>query len=161
MSRKEREILETLIKQGRLMQVSTLSEGGTPRVCHVWFHATLAPDRLYFISRNNRKHSLDIARNPVVGGGIVSNVPQKLGDKVQGVTFTGKGVEVATGRAVRLLLTDFIRRWPQAREIVTIDRIEKNLTLTRLYEITVDEWALFDEVNFPDEPRIVLPGRLS
>jgi uncharacterized protein YhbP (UPF0306 family) len=155
----ERHILEEQVLTGRLMQVATQSPDGPPELCHVWYAPSFTPDRLYFISRKDRHHSQNIHTNPVVAGGIVARVPEALGEQVQGVTYRGHARQVPVIASARLLLEGFLDRWPQAKDAITWDRLERRTTLTRLYEITVTEWILFDEVNFPENPRRVLPGQ--
>lgn len=151
----ERQSLCSLVDAGRLMQLATLGSDGTPAICHVWYAHTFAPDRLYYISRYSRKHSLNIKGNPTVAGGIVPAVPSGLGDQVQGISFLGEVCELSVSASARPLVA-FLKRWPRAKEAITINRLRDEVTQTRLYEVRVSEWVLFDEVNFPDEPRRVL-----
>ena len=55
-------------------------------------------------------------------------------------------------------LEAFLRRWPRARNTITTERVSNDDTPSRLYEIRVDEWVLFDEQAFPDSPRRTIAG---
>lgn len=157
MSDAERKILEEYVTSGKLMQLSTLSEDGAPALCHVWYHPQLTPDRLYFTSRHDRDHSRNIRRDPRVGGGIVAIELTGLGQKVRGVTFKGTAREIAPG-SDEVAVSSFVDRWPQAEGALSRERIQSGESLSRLYEVRVSEWLLFDEQSFPDEPRRVLPA---
>jgi uncharacterized protein YhbP (UPF0306 family) len=151
-----RTVLEEYVKTGKLMQVASVSAIGYPAVCHVWYRAQFRPDKLYFISRHDREHSANIRQNRQVAGGIVAIPLSGLGQTVRGVTFKGQARElgVDAGRE----LEAFLERWPNAQSIISIKRIAENDTPSRLYEISIDEWVLFDEETFPESPRCPVPG---
>lgn len=151
-----RKILEEYVNHGKLMQVSSISETGSPALCHVWYLAQFRPDRLYFISRHDRAHSANIRHDERVAGGIVTILLTGLGQKVTGVTFKGRASELGVNAHDQL--EEFLIRWPRARNSITTDLIARNDTPSRLYEIRVDEWVLFDEEAFPDSPRRTVPA---
>lgn len=146
-----RTILEHYVGSGMLMQVSSISETGAPCLCHVWYRVQFSPDRLYFISRRDRVHSVNIRRDKRVAGGIVTIPLTGLGQTVTGVTFKGLATELDASAHDEL--ERFLTRWPQARDTITTERVTANDTPSRLYEIRVDEWVLFDEKHFPGSPR--------
>ncbi len=150
-----RSVLEEYVASGKLMQVATLSENGNPAVCHVWYHCGFHPDRLFFISRRDRDHSVNIRRNEWVAGGIVTIPLSGLGQVVRGVTFKGRARELNADAVAEL--EGFLGRWPGARRIITAERVANDDTPSRLYEIRLDEWVLFDEETFPGSPRRTLP----
>jgi hypothetical protein len=138
------------------MQVATISGSGEPSVCHVWYHAQFQPDRIRFISRRDREHSAHIRQDGRVAGGIVAIPLSGLGQTVRGVTFKGWAHEL--GASAKAELDAFLEHWPRARDIISTDRIVNEDTLSRLYEISVDRWVMFDEENFPESPRRILAG---
>jgi uncharacterized protein YhbP (UPF0306 family) len=151
-----RTTLEEYVRSGMLMQVATISDTGSPAICHVWYRAHFRPDRLYFISRHDREHSANIRNNQQVAGGIVSIPLSGLGQTVRGVTFKGQARELGTDAGAEL--ERFLERWPNARSLISIKRIAENDTPSRLYEIGIDQWVLFDEQTFPDSPRCLIRG---
>lgn len=151
-----RRVLEEYVESGELMQVATLSDSGYPAVCNVWYRVSFQPDTLHFISRHDREHSANIRRDGRVAGGIVAIALSGLGQTARGVTFKGRARELDAGAVVEL--TAFLERWPNASETITTERIANNDTPSRLYEILVDEWVLFDEEKFPGNPRQAVPG---
>jgi hypothetical protein len=73
-----------------------------------------------------------------------------------GVAFNGTASELDS--AAHSQLEAFLARWPQARSSITTERVARDETPSRLYEIRVDEWILFDEETFPDSPRRPMPA---
>ena len=152
-----------------LMQVATVGHTGFPAICHVWFQSGFEPDRLYFLSREDREHAGNLRNDPRVAASIALEVPAGLGDRVRGVTLSGLARELPDP-ALPAAAAAFIARWPRAAGALTPptppDRYPTAgnggvaiQARSRLYEIAVAEWVLFDEVNFPDQPRICLPPR--
>jgi hypothetical protein len=137
------------------MQVSSLAPDGSPALCHVWYSYKFHPDRLFFISRKDRVHSTNIRNDPRVAGGIVAIPLTELGQTVRGVTF--KGLASQLGQESKTEVEDFLERWPKATTAITFDRLVAGETMTRLYQILVTEWLLFDEQNFPSAPRRLVP----
>jgi hypothetical protein len=101
-------------------------------------------------------HSVNIRRDGRVAGGIVAMPLTGLGQTVIGVTFTGAASEL--GADASRELEHFLNRWPQARDNVSTERVANDSTPSRLYEIEIDEWVLFDEKTFPDSPRRQIPA---
>jgi len=151
----QRMLLEQYVQEGKLMQVSTICSDGSPALCHVWYAHSFKPDRLYFISRKDRVHSTNIRNTPEVAGGIIAIPLIGLGQVVRGVTFRGRASQLGT--EARDELECLIKRWPNASDAITYERLVNGDTLTRLYEISVTEWLLFDEEHFPKSPRRPIP----
>ena len=78
-----------------------------------------------------------------------------LGQTVRGFTFTGVARELPTW-GVEGEVAAFVARWPRAEAILNPEKLARGEIPTRLYEVAVAEWVLFDEANFPDRPRRVI-----
>lgn len=150
-----RDRLEAYVASGKLTQLATLSEGGSPAVCNVWYDFSFSPDILRFISRHDRNHSKNIRVDGRVAGSIIVAQPEGLGQAVQGVTYTGAARELPS-LGIDDSLQSFLSRWPAAEATISAGVLARGETPTRLYEIVVEQWVLFDEVNFPGEPRRVI-----
>jgi uncharacterized protein YhbP (UPF0306 family) len=151
-------LVEEYVSGGMLMQVATLDADGAPGVCSVWYAAAFRPDLLRFISRPDRRHSRNIRARARVAGAVVTGWPDGLGPAVRGVTFTGSAVELPRV-GIDGALAGFLARWPAAARLISPAALRDGTTAARLYEVRVAEWVLFDEVNFPGDPRQVVPGR--
>jgi uncharacterized protein YhbP (UPF0306 family) len=155
---RERELVEEFVALGKLLQLATLTEAGNPVVCNVWYAARHRPDKLWFISRPSRHHSENIRQRPPVAGSIMPFSVEGLGQVARAVTFTGTARELAT-TGIDAELAVFLARWPQAQPTIDSPTLASGSSPSRLYEITVEEWVLFDEHSFPDQPRrVVAPG---
>jgi hypothetical protein len=147
-----REFLKEYVEGGKLMQLATLRSDGSPELCNIWYDPHFSPDLLRFISRYDRNHSVNIRADRRVAGSIIAIHLEALGQKVRGVTFTGAGRElpsVGIGDAI----DSFVSRWPASAVAIDTERLVNGDRPIRMYEIAIDEWVLFDEVNFPEQPR--------
>ncbi|MEO7195961.1 MAG: pyridoxamine 5'-phosphate oxidase family protein [Pseudonocardiaceae bacterium] len=151
----ERVLLEHYVQAGKLMQLASLNSDGSPVVCNVWYDAHFAPDVLRFISRSSRQHSQNIRIDGRVAGGIMAISLEGLGQAVRGVTFTGVARELPTCGFDREVVA-FVARWPRAEAALHPEKLAHDEIPTRLYQVTVAEWVLFDEANFPEQPRRVM-----
>jgi hypothetical protein len=50
----------------------------------------------------------------------------------------------------------FTARWPASSATLSAGKLARGDTPVRIYEVAVAEWILFDEANFPEQPRQVL-----
>jgi len=153
-----RALLRAYVEAGKLTQVATLGPDGSPSLCNVWYDAHFMPDVLRFISRHDRHHCQNIRRDPRVGGSIIAIDLDGLGQVARGVTYTGQARELPRS-GIAHQLGAFLARWPAAAGAIDADRLSRGETPTRLYEIAVSEWVLFDEGNFPDQPRQVIEAQ--
>jgi hypothetical protein len=153
----ERQLVEEYVRGGKLMQVATLDQSGSPEVCNVWYDPHFSPDLLRFISRHDRNHSRNLRSRADVGGSIVAIELEGLGQLARAVTFRGRARELPTV-GVDAEAMAFLERWPAAHGAIDPGCLARDETASRLYEIHVLEWQLFDEVNYPDQPRRTVPG---
>ncbi|MCM6776577.1 pyridoxamine 5'-phosphate oxidase family protein [Nocardia sp. CDC159] len=150
----ERELLEEYVARARLLQLATVSASGAPSVCTVWYVPELRPDRLRFVSRRDRLHPGNIRCDPAVAGAILDNPPEELGLTARGVSFTGR-VRQLPGEGIEAEIAAFVNRWPRAAGV--LGAMPEGAS--RMYEIAVEQWVLFDEQNFPKAPRREIAGR--
>ena len=153
-----RELLEDYVRSGKAMQLASLDPYGAPYVNNLWFAATLQPDRLYFISRPNRLHCVNIRSRARVGGAILAITLENPKQPVRGVTFTGTAVELPT-TGIDDKIDVYANRWPEVAAAIDPARMASGEAHHRLYEITVATWILYDEENFKGAPRQPLLGR--
>ena len=147
-----RELLTTYVGAGKAMQLATLDDDGGPYLSHLWFASRFEPDRLYFISRPNRNHCQYLRERPRVGGAILAIQLDGLGQAVRGVTFRGTAAELPTVDVDAAIAT-YVARWPAAANAIDPVRLAAGETHHRIYEISVDQWLLYDEEQFRSDPR--------
>lgn len=145
-----KQLISEYLEEAKLMQIATVKDN-KPWVATVWY----VHDEdwsLYFISRRNRRHTIELKKNSHVAGAIVK--PHKtLGVKARGIQFEGKALEVSTSELPHAFNL-FVKRYPKAKvHIKSVKDIIKNITGTRIYKIKPSRIVLFDEVNFPNDPQ--------
>jgi uncharacterized protein YhbP (UPF0306 family) len=144
----ERQLIEQYVTAGKLMQLATVRADGTPRACSVWYVPAFGPDLLWFVSRTDREHSVNIRRSSTVAGAIIDIPLVELGQTVRGVQFIGHARELP-GVGIDSEAAVFAARWPNSQAV--LDAMPDGAS--RLYEVAVTEWVLFDEENYPGDPR--------
>jgi uncharacterized protein YhbP (UPF0306 family) len=147
----ETALLREYLSDGKLMQVATVGRGGEPWLASVWYAAD-DQLRLVFASNLARVHSEDIRANPMVSGAVVAMSLEGLGQRVRGVTFSGRANQ-CSGPDVEEAFHTYATRWPRAAELFPVQSLIEETTPMRLYRIEPSRYVLFDEVNFPDQPR--------
>jgi uncharacterized protein YhbP (UPF0306 family) len=148
------ETVEKLIREflstAKLMQVATCVDN-QPWVAHVWFSHD---DKLnlYFISRNDRRHSQEIRKQPKVAGGIVNPPFEGLGQKVRGLSFQGNAYETE-GSSLEEAYEHYRKRWSNVVEHAKLKDMIDGSIKVRVYKIVPTLYVLFDEIDFPSQPR--------
>jgi len=150
--KKLEELIREYLSKGALMQAATAKDD-QPWVCNVWY--SYDEDlNFYFISSNYRRHSSEIRGNEKVACAIVHPIYKEAGgaEANRGITLEGTAEElniIKSGKA----FDNFMKRWPKAKKYVTKKDLIRNLTKVRFYKIIPKIIVLFDEENYPDDPR--------
>ena len=148
-------LLREYIDAGKLMQVATVNSDSKPWVVNVWYAQTPGLE-LIFTSNVARLHSGHIKENQAVAGSIIAIELKGLGlQDARGVTFSGTGRECSGGELEEAYET-YAARWGKARELFPLSQIESGASPMRMYKITPTQFILFDEENFPKEPKRVI-----
>ena len=134
------------LEHARLMQVAT-SKDNQPWVCSVYF-AYDDELNLYWLSKLDRRHSLEIEQNEKVAGTIV--LPHTPGDKVRGLQFAGIAKKLV-GEELKQGLNVYAKRMG-TKEEKQQSILDGTLGHT-IYKIKPSVFVLFDEQNFLDNPR--------
>lgn len=141
-----RNLIEDYLKEANMLQVVTSCDN-QPWAATVYF----AFDKnlnLYWISKPDRRHSIEIRKNPKVAGVVV--LPHVHGDKVRGLQLEGLAEEMGAEGIDEALKVYSERFW------LSEDRMKAILADTDghvLYIIRPSLFVLFDEKNFPENPR--------
>ncbi len=153
-----RELLEDYVTSGKVMQLATVRDDGSPVVCNLWFAYAFAPDRLWFISRPGREHCANIRRDGRVAGAVLAIELEDQGQPVRGVTFTGHATELPT-TGIDGAIAAYAGRWPKTAPAIDPQRMAAGETHHRVYELAIDGWVLYDEANFRPQPRQPVQAR--
>ena len=143
--------IEEYLADGRILHLATVSNG-LPWLSHLWYAMGPANLSVVFTSHRARRHSKEIIAHQAVAGGVVAIPLDGLGQKVRGLSFEGNAQE-ATGTLLAAAYESYANRWPKVRDMFTVRDIEAGATQMRMYLITLSRVVLFDEVNYPSNPR--------
>lgn len=143
-------LVRDYLDEAKLLQIVSCSDS-QPWLAHVWFARDDALN-LYWMSREDRRHSREIRESSRIAGGIVLPEFAGLGDTVRGITFEGKARELEDGGTASAF-KHYRGRWPNVEELVRLDDLVAGSTPMRFYVAEPTRFVLFDELNFPDQPR--------
>ncbi len=142
-----KKLIGDYLKEAKLMQVATC-KNSQPWACSVY----LAYDKnwnLYWLSKPDRRHSKEIRINGKVAGTIV--LPHVPGQKVRGLQFQGTAKELVIREEVEHAIKFYIERFKLSNN--RINTIIENKDDHLCYRIKPKLFVLFDEINFPNNPR--------
>lgn len=142
-----KKLIKDYLNEARLMQVSTAKDN-QPWTCSVYF-AYDNDLNLYWISTPQRRHSQEIRENEKVAGVIV--VPHTPGDKVRGIQFQGVAELLTNSEKIQHAMDTYATRMGMKEE--RKQKIIQGKDNHVPYRIKPTTFVLFDEVNFPDNPR--------
>lgn len=133
------------LKNARLMQLATVSSG-KPWVCTLYF---ICDDQLnfYWLSLPTRRHSKEIEKDPNCAIAVAVNDRQP----VIGVQAQGKGEQIADMSTITKILPKYVAKYGNGKDFVKA--VRAGTSQHRFYRFVPDELVLFDEVNFPSNPK--------
>ena len=140
-------LIKEYLEEASLLQIAT-SQKNQPWCCTVYF-AYDENLNMYWISRPFRRHSVEILTNPHIAGVIVKeHIP---GDKVRGIQFEGEARTIEKDKNFRDNFRYYLARYGVSEE--RIADIISGKDNHELYVVKPSRIVLFDELNFPDDPR--------
>lgn len=129
-----------------MMQIATVS-GDQPWICTVYFVEDENLN-LYWLSLPSRRHSQEIAKHKK----IAIAIPIKF-DKnpIIGIQAEGRAEVVTDSKQVARIMKSYTERYNAGKEFYDNFVAGKNKHL--LYQFKPENFVLFDEVRFPNNPR--------
>ena len=146
-------LYRTHLQDIKLMQLATVG-GNRPWLCSVWFAAD-ENDCIYWISRDTRRHSIEVKTNPNVACTFQKHYEGGLGEKGQALVIAGKA-EKLSGIDCDTPYNLYAARYPQILEFQSKEDFLNDRGHHYFYKLTPKEIVLWDDVNFPDDPRQVI-----
>ncbi len=143
----------TILEDVRLMQLAT-SRGHRPWLCNVWFAAD-GDGHIYWISRETRRHSEDIAANAHVACTFHKWFAGGLGEKGQALVMAGTATRLP-GPECRMPYGLYLSRYPALAEFQSLEAFLKDEGHHFFYRLAPTEIVLWDEINQPADPRQVI-----
>lgn len=143
-------LITQYLNEQHMMQVAT-SIDGQPWCCTVYY---VHDDQrnLYWASLPSRRHSQDIAANPNVA--IAIPIKHVKGEKVVGIQIEGTAKMLEPSNNNRSIVEAYAKKFGRNADWINDFTAGKNEH--QLYKFTPRNFVLFDDVNFPGDPRVTL-----
>lgn len=143
-----KKLISEYFESAQLLQIIT-SVNDQPWGATVYF-AYDESLNIYWISRTDRRHSKEIMQNQKVAGVVVKY--HTYSEKVRGVQLEGVAEELMGEEADKCMMI-YEKRFnvPRARVLNISGEVYQERKV--LYRLKPSYIVLFDEVNFPENPR--------
>ena len=151
-----KELYRAYLDDVKLMQLAT-SRDHRPWLCNVWYVMD-DEDNVYWISRETRRHSEDIAHNPHAACTFHKWFDSGLGEKGQAVVIAGEARKLR-GNECRKPYELYTIRHPNLPGLQALEDFENETGHHFFYVLSPKEIMWWDEKNFPENPRQMLHSR--
>jgi uncharacterized protein YhbP (UPF0306 family) len=145
------EQIEQLIRQrlnsGQMMQLATIADE-QPWCCTVYYVADEALN-IYWISKPERRHSKEIQSHQKAAAAIP--IEHTYGEDVVGLSIEGVATLIENPEEISKAIRLYTNRYDRGEDFYNDFLAGKNSH--KLYRLTPRLIVLFDEENFPDDPR--------
>ncbi|HUD07119.1 MAG TPA: pyridoxamine 5'-phosphate oxidase family protein [Candidatus Saccharimonadales bacterium] len=141
------ELINNYVKNQYMMQLAT-SSNGQPWCCTVYYVADNELN-LYWLSLPTRRHSREIDDNNRVA--VAIPVKFVLGEKVVGVQAEGSAEHVPSSEKSRDIAKLYAKKFNRGDQWV--DDYCSGKTDHKLYKFTPEKFVIFDDINYPNQPR--------
>lgn len=128
----------------KTMQLATVN-GSLPWICTVYF--VVHGGNFYWLSFPERRHSQEIEKNPNVA--VTIAIKKEL--PVIGVQSEGAATIVDDIAEIEAAMLLYVEKYGSGKQFV--ERYKKGKNQHVLYRFTPRKIVLFDEQNFPQNPR--------
>lgn len=142
------DLVKRYLPQVNIMQLATIDDG-KPYLCTVHYYSD---DDLnfYWISRSNRNHSQHIVKDPSVAAYVLVHENTQQENFVIGISIVGTA-ELFSSQASKSIREAFIKKHNKPSDY--LDNVGSENDPEQFYRIKPSKIILFDNQNFPDEPR--------
>lgn len=140
-------LLKKYLQQQYMMQLATVA--GTQPWCCTVYYVTDSSYAVYWASLPTRRHSQELKSH----NQVAATIPVKFinGEKVIGIQLQGMAEEVPLSPSIKPIAETYATKFH--RDAQWVDDFTAGKTAHKLYKLTPSLFVLFDEVNFPGEPR--------
>jgi len=142
------DVVKQYLPQVNIMQLATVIDE-RPYLCTVHYYADNDLN-LYWTSMLARRHSKEIAQNPKVAAYVLvhENTPEE--DYVIGITFIGKA-ELVGAKIDSAIAEGYTKKLKDNPDFVR--KVVEDTTPFKFYKFTTEKVILFDNKDFPEDPR--------
>lgn len=139
-------IIKQYLLEQHVMQLATVREG-QPWCTSVYY--ILDNRKMYWASIPSRRHSLEIADDSRVAAAIV--VKSAIDKRVAGIQIEGNAKQITSKQDIHPIALKYAARFNRTAQWV--EDFSSGKTEHCLYVLSPNKYVLFDESNFPDDPR--------
>jgi len=142
-----KELITNYLEKQYMMQLATV-DNSQPWICTVYY---VVDDNLnfYWLSIPTRRHSKELNHHDKVAAAIPVNFVK--GEKVIGLQTEGIAEELPSNESAREIAIKYADKFSRTEKWV--NDFCSNNTDHKLYKLSPSLFVLFDEENFPDQPR--------
>ena len=144
-------LISDYLKDIKLMQLAT-SQADQPWLCNVWYVID-DQDKVYWISRETRRHSQEIAQNPLVSCKFHRWFNEGLGQQGKSGVMAGKAQKLDNPSDIEEAYALYLARYPKLAEFQSLEASLDDTGDHKFYCMTPHEIIWWDEKNFPDQSR--------
>lgn len=150
MVQQARQLIDLYLDEQHMMQLAT-SVNGRPWCCSLYYVHD-SERNLYWASFPERRHSQEIEQNPNVA--IAIPVQHAKGEKVIGIQIEGSAKKLTPDEKNRPVVELYAKKF--GRSQTWVNNFVAGRTRHQLYQFTPKSFVLFDDLHFPDNPRVTL-----
>lgn len=143
-----RELIKDYLKTARVLQLAT-SVNNQPWVCTVHFYSD-DDFNFYWVSSPTRRHSLEIEQNPKVAVTIKIHEDNPSEKYVIGISAEGI-TELIPDNEIEEIGDQYLSKFGEKHE--TVKDILEGKNPHKFYRFVPSKIALFDVLNFPNDPK--------
>lgn len=144
------QLVDTYLAEKHMMQLATAVDG-QPWCCSLYYVHDV--DRnLYWASFPTRRHSHEIGSNPSVA--IAIPIRHEKGQKVVGIQMEGRAERLTPTPANKPIVEAYAQKFGRTEDWIKTFTAGENQH--QLYKFTPSSIVLFDDINFPGNPRVTL-----
>jgi uncharacterized protein YhbP (UPF0306 family) len=142
-----KDLITDYISVHYMMQLATVNDNQP--WCSTVYYVSDDKLNLYWLSLPTRRHSQEREINDTVASAIPINFVN--GEKVVGIQIEGSAKKLESNDSKRSIIEEYAKQFNRTTQWV--NDFCNNKTDHRLYKLTPRLIVLFDEVNFPKQPR--------
>lgn len=143
-----KELIAEYLKEPRVMQLATVRDN-KPWVCNLHYYVDSSLN-FYWISTQTRRHSKDIEQNPCTAVAITVHEDTPEENYIVGITAEGEARLLSEER-IKVVGLEYVQKLEKSSTLLEDILTAKNPH--KFYVLKPTKIVLFDNKNFPDNPR--------
>lgn len=139
-----KDVVQKYLSEKKILQLAT-SQNGQPWLCNLHF-TNDEEGAVYWISKQDRRHSLELAKNPKAAITIAVQTESPL----IGIQAEGTATIVQDEQERRKVMNDYVERHHTDQAFAK--RVAEGIDAHTVYKFTPVRFTLFDQEHFASQP---------